>query len=179
MIFTCCICKLNLKSIDKYQVHLRYHRNVPGAQFKCVQRNCAVICKTYAQFKNHIFRNHSNKAIVAHSKHVTLFTCNVTGCNYQNNDVKGFCKHVYNHVKRGVELKCPFVLKCKCETIFKNVNAIKQHICRKQFLHRELSPDNIKFQEPSGNHFDNDPGRDVASEVIDNEIVPPSRVTIE
>lgn len=107
MIFTCCICKLNLKSIDKYQVHLKYHRNVPGAQFKCVQRNCVVICKTYAQFKYHIFRNHSNKAIVGHSKHVTLFPCNVTGCNYQNNDVKGSCKHVYNHVKRGLNWSVP------------------------------------------------------------------------
>lgn len=103
------------------------------------------------QFKNHIFRKHNFVHEIAHNKSSfsSNFSCNVQGCLYENEDFKNTCKHFYRHVKEGVHVKCPF--KCKSTTIFKNLNTIKQHICRTHYFNLSSQTNVCEVEDKSVN----------------------------
>lgn len=64
--FVCATCGYKLKTLKKYDIHLRLHRNTAGIVFECLRMNC-INCKqsfsTYKKFKNHVFKNHKNLSL--------------------------------------------------------------------------------------------------------------------
>lgn len=111
--YKCNICQSKFNSLEKYALHLRYHRNTHGATFKCLFTDCKLIFKSYAIFKQHIFRNHfETKQVVSKP-----MPCNVISCTFKSNNKREFCKHIYDHIRCGVQIKCPLFNTCKVKTL--------------------------------------------------------------
>lgn len=106
----CNICKYNCASLEIYEKHIRFHRNMKGMKFKCLRMNCKATLRSYTSFVNHIYRHHSNT-----SKEIfdSVVYCSIPDCNFSNNCKKMLFKHIYSHIASGVCVKCPLAGYCK------------------------------------------------------------------
>lgn len=59
--------------------------------------------------------------------------CNSIGCTYQELNKSHYVSHIYNHLRHGDQLKCPFINDCKSSNIFKKLDNMKMHFFRKHF----------------------------------------------
>lgn len=113
-----------------YNCHIKYHRNANGVLFYCRYINCNLSFSKYTKLKCHIFRQHKT---VNQEYKIQISRCNAKDCLFVSDDKKELSKHIYLQIRSGLPLKCPFASRCKQETIFCNVQNIKQHFCRNDF----------------------------------------------
>lgn len=136
IMLACSICSYKVQTVQAYSKHLALHRNTPGVTFKCLHPNCGLSFSAYLRYRQHIFRRHTRTLLRVNNKGaIHLLLCNVHECNFQTENRREFCTHLYNHIRQGVELLCPFcnipsnVPKLK----YRNANNLKQHLFRKHF----------------------------------------------
>ncbi|CAH1099112.1 unnamed protein product [Psylliodes chrysocephalus] len=57
------------------------------------------------------------------------YKCRVEGCKFVDHNKKLFSKHLYDHIKSGISMKCPFQ-NCKSKTRYDKVPNLSNHILR-------------------------------------------------
>lgn len=121
----CSTCNLKFSS-KAYNSHQFFHRQT-FKSFKCTYSNCSLIFKKYSNFKTHLMRSkHTGNNLISNS---TFFSCHI--CNYKINIRTLFYKYLYQHIRDGISLNCPFIKSCKVEKTFSRYEALRTHFVRR------------------------------------------------
>ena len=120
------MCKTRFNNIEKYNLHLYYHRNYKNVLFECKYKDCYATFVSYNSFKSHVWRNHS----LLKSQNYTP-KCSANNCFYVTNNRKEYHSHIYNHIRNNKTISCPYVQYCKADNFFTTVEFLKSHIFRK------------------------------------------------
>lgn len=144
--YICKLCKCKSITFKKYVIHQYLQRNWNGAIFYCLYENCKLHFINYVVFKQHVFRNHSNKTICSKTN-VNISNCSYPNCPFYTKNKKQFNSHLYEHLRNKQKLRCPYMNVCNSSKIFVNVSCLKNHLFRKHYERNdsninELIPDN-------------------------------------
>lgn len=120
--YQCRICKVIFNQITAYNKHQFLHRYDFNIVYYCLYPNCHYQFQKYVTFKAHIYRNHCklNKFV---------FHCNVKYCKYSANSTSKYNRHMYEHIRKGQSVFCPYQY-CNNVTLFKSIVNYKAHVFR-------------------------------------------------
>jgi len=122
----CSICNLRFSGIKAYNSHQFFHRQ-NCKRFQCANPNCSLIFNKYSNFRAHLVRsNHMSDNLIFNS---TFFSCNV--CSYKVKVRTLFYKHLYQHIRDGIPLNCPFYKSCQIEKSFSRYETLRTHFVRR------------------------------------------------
>jgi len=145
----CFICKLKFSGIKAYNSYQFFHRQT-CRRFECAYPNCSLIFNNYSNFRAHLFRSkHTGDNLISDSKSL-FFSCHI--CRYRNQIKTLFYKHLYQHIKDGIPLKCPFNKSCKIEKPFCRHETLRTHFVRR---HSQFSVQEILLENNDINTTDN------------------------
>lgn len=109
-----------------YNSHQFLHRQT-CRRFHCVYPNCSLIFNKYSNFRAHLMRSkHMDNNLISN---YTFFSCNI--CSYKTKIRTLFHKHLYQHIRDGIPLHCPFIKSCKIEKLFSKYETLRTHFVRR------------------------------------------------
>jgi len=122
----CSVCNLKFSGIKAYNNHQIFHRQT-SRKFQCVYPNCFLIFNKYSNFRTHLVRSkHTGDNLISNN---TFFSCNICECKIKIRTL--FYKHLYQHIRDGIPLKCPFIKSCKIEKLFSRYETLRTHFVRR------------------------------------------------
>jgi len=113
-----------------YVRHMKLHRYLPNATFKCGIANCSLVFKSFNAFKSHSYRYHNERQPVALAQlcsNVTDLTCHIECCSVHCEDLAGFFSHLKSHLKEGTAVTCPFK---QCKKTYSVLSTFTSHLSR-------------------------------------------------
>lgn len=126
MIYKCKNCSFrstHIQILHKHQVHHKFMKN---AVFECNYLNCSVKFVKYLSFRAHLIRHVRSPSISEPSNiNIPKLTCEICKAKLDNNYL--FIQHLYIHLKRNVNIKCPI----SCGLLFHNRSTFTSHLSRK------------------------------------------------
>jgi hypothetical protein len=85
----CQFCSYEFETVLAYVRHMKLHRNLPNATFKCGIASCCLVFKSFNAFKSHSYRYHNERQPVAVAQLCsTDLTCHIECCNDYNDGLQ-------------------------------------------------------------------------------------------
>lgn len=129
----CITCKRYFVTVDKYNAHQYYHRNLPNIRFFCKHIGCFSEYVKYKTFRMHLYRSHLNKPKIDTT---LLYTCTAKCCKFKTRVKTEIPSHMYSHLKGGLFVTCPYSNCLKPRHIYKTISGLKSHFYRDH--HKEI-----------------------------------------
>ena len=172
--FPCQFCGQECDTILSYTRHMRIHRNIPNATFRCGLPICQRTYNKFAAFKTHQFRHHTETNTVVDVRLCRAdlsLKCHMDFCSVSCDDLKSLFCHLKTHIAEGTKVTCPFRL---CNKTFSVKSTFTSHLSRN---HKSSSEGNLvdsilqtPVENPGSCHEVNDGDQlcDGPSDTLDN-----------
>nr|XP_054922870.1 uncharacterized protein LOC126523536 isoform X1 [Dermacentor andersoni] len=128
--FSCNNCEFKSGTLVGYCRHFG-EESFCSRTIPCVHVCCSHQFMTYAALRCHILRKHPSKSPLCRPslelRDDFLFLCSAAGCvkDFQNRAT--LLKHLYQHLRSGVSVQCPFR---RCGKLFQTTSSLSCHLSR-------------------------------------------------
>lgn len=133
MSIICSNCEKSFVSPRQYNCHQYFHRNLRNARFVCQYEQCKMQFAKYKNFKMHVYRSH----VIYVKDSIHIFKCNFEKCDFVTGLKFSLSSHMYDHIRTGKVIKCPYSECSKSVHLFKTVVALKSHFYRLHYADKK------------------------------------------
>lgn len=136
--FVCRFCSYETSRWDNFRLHWKYHRNLDN-NHHCGYGGCKFFFKSEESLRKHLIECHNLKLPAVPESTIRQcsmdlnghYSCDVLLCSDTFPHIASLIKHLKNHIREGVIIKCPML---SCDKEYGIVNSFDPHVSK---YHRE------------------------------------------